>query len=66
MLPYESGVTKVQAIDEEPRSREFIAKLIKENLQQAQAKMKYFADKKRRSQEFEIGDFVYLRLRPYR
>lgn len=65
MLPYESGATKVQAVDEELRSREFIANLIKENLQEAQAKMKYFADKKKGSQEFEIDDFVYLRLRPY-
>ena len=40
--------------------------LIKENLQDAQAKMNFFVDKKRIEREFAIGDWVYLRLRPYR
>lgn len=35
MLPYEVGSTKVKGIDKELRTREFIAKLIKENLQEA-------------------------------
>ncbi|KAA8534356.1 hypothetical protein F0562_031893 [Nyssa sinensis] len=65
LLPYEPGTTKVQAVDDELRNREFIAKLIKENLQESHSKIKYFADKTRRNQEFKIGDLVYLRLWPY-
>lgn len=65
ILSYESGATKVQIVDKELRSREFITKLIKENFQETQAKMKYFADKKR-GRELKIGSLVYLRLWPYK
>lgn len=65
MLPYEVGSTSVQAVDDELRSLEVFAKLIKENLQEAQVKIKYFADRKRRTLDLEVGEMVYLRLRPY-
>lgn len=35
---------------------------LKENLQQAQHRMKFYADKKRVEREFEVGDMVYLKL----
>lgn len=40
-------------------------KLIKENLLQAQARMKFFADNKRIDRNFEVGDEVYLKLQPF-
>jgi hypothetical protein len=44
LMPFEPGTTKVQAMEDELRSREFILRLILENLQDAQARMKHFAN----------------------
>lgn len=41
-------------------------KLLKENLENAQQRMKMFADKKRSERVFEVGDYIYLKLQPYR
>ena len=40
--------------------------LIKDNISSAQARMKFYADKNRSERAFEIGDWVFLRLQPYR
>jgi len=53
-------------VEEDLRSQDFILTLLRENLQDAQEMMKFFADKKRTDREFEVGEWVYLRLRPYR
>ena len=39
---------------------------LKDNLQWARNRMKARADMKRRELEFQIGDFVYVKLQPYR
>jgi hypothetical protein len=39
---------------------------LKQNLTQAQARMKKYADNKRREREFAVGEMVYLRLQPFR
>jgi hypothetical protein len=44
LMPFEPGKTKVQAVEEELKSLEFILSLIRENMQEAKVKMKYFAD----------------------
>lgn len=35
------------------------------NLLQAQSRMKYYADKKKSERELQVGDWVYLELKPY-
>ena len=39
---------------------------LKENMQQAQNRMKKYADLKRSERAFEVGDMVYLKMAPYR
>lgn len=40
--------------------------LLKESISAAQAKYEYYADKKRTEATFEIGDWVFLKLQPYK
>lgn len=40
--------------------------ILKENLQSAMNRMKYYADIHRSEREFDIGDWVYLRMQPFR
>ncbi|KAL2232584.1 UNVERIFIED_CONTAM: Transposon Ty3-G Gag-Pol polyprotein [Sesamum indicum] len=40
--------------------------LLKDNLLQAQQRMKLYADKRRVDRKFEVGDEVFLKLQPYR
>jgi hypothetical protein len=44
MMPFEHGTTKVQVVEDELKSQDFILKLFQENLQDAQACMQYFED----------------------
>ena len=41
-----------------------VVKLIKEKLQAAQSRQKSYADVRRRPLQFEVGDFVFLRISP--
>lgn len=43
-----------------------MAKLLKENLEKAQNRMKMYADKMRIEREFNEGDWMFLKLPPYR
>lgn len=66
LLTYVPGTTKVQAGEDELRDKDQALKLLKENLQKAQMRMKQNADKHRSKRNFEVGYWVYLRLQPYR
>jgi hypothetical protein len=39
-------------------------KLIKKNLEATQARQKSYHDKRRKPLQFEVGDFVYLKVSP--
>ncbi|GFS46186.1 hypothetical protein Acr_00g0100660 [Actinidia rufa] len=60
------GTSQVAAVENWARERASILRMLKENLQQAQHRMKHYANKLRTEREFAIGDWVYLRLQPYR
>ncbi|XP_050374823.1 uncharacterized protein LOC126792451 [Argentina anserina] len=62
---YHPGSTSVQAVDEALRDRDSFLKLLRENMHMAQNKMKQQADSHRSDIEFEIRDWVYLKLHPY-
>jgi hypothetical protein len=40
-------------------------KLIRKNLEAAQARQKSYHDKRRKPLQFEVGDFVYLKVLPH-
>lgn len=46
--------------DEKLRNKEFIAKLVWKNLQEAKAKMKMYADQEQMDKELKVEDRVYL------
>jgi hypothetical protein len=56
---------KVLDVEQWLTDRVEMGNLIKQNLLQAQARMKAQADKKRQEREFQVGDWVYLKLQPY-
>ena len=60
------GTSQVAAVENWVSERASILRMLKENLQQAQNRMKHYANKLRTEREFAVGDWVYLRLQPYR
>lgn len=59
------GSSTVAAVENWAKERPSILRMLKENLQQAQHRMKFYVDKLRSEREFEEGDWEYLRLQPY-
>ena len=59
---YVTGTAKVDAVDDMLSQREAVFALLRQKLTKAQACMKEVADKHRRELEFEIGDWVLVKL----
>lgn len=66
LLTYIPGTSRIQAVDEYLRDRDTILRELRYNLSLARQRMKCQADQKRREVSFDIGDYVYLKLQPYR
>ncbi|XXG72481.1 hypothetical protein AAC387_Pa07g1567 [Persea americana] len=66
LFSYTARTTSVQAMEDLLRSRNQILSILKENLLVAHDRMKHLADRNRTDREFTVGDWVYLRLQPYR
>jgi hypothetical protein len=62
MLPFEPGSTRVAAVDNQLRERDTFLGEVKERLLQAQALMKQCHDKLCSELEFQVGNWVWLRL----
>lgn len=60
------GQTTVGSLEESLLERDFMSDELRINLLRAQQRMKDLADRKRRDEEFNVGDIVYLKLQPYR
>ncbi|KAL5851243.1 hypothetical protein ACOSQ3_006361 [Xanthoceras sorbifolium] len=65
-LPYVPGTTQVQAVDELFHDRTIVLRELKRNLSLAQERMKKQSDHGRREVQFQVDDFVYLKLHPYK
>lgn len=66
MSNYSNGSSKVHQVNCDLRDRNHVLHVLKNNLQNAQSRMKQQADKHRTERSFEVGDWVYLRLQPYK
>ena len=66
LLKYVPGTSNVQAVNEFLRDRDSTLSELQRNLLLAQNRMKFQADQHRREVSFAIGDYVYLKLQPYR
>jgi hypothetical protein len=66
LIEFVLGLTRVAAVEDLLEHRQQVVGLLEHNLVAAQARMKQQADKHRSEREFEVGDWVFLRLQPFR
>lgn len=66
LLSYIFGTTNNESIDQLLINRGKVLTLLNQNLNMVQNRMKHYASKKRTKRSFEVGDWVYLCLQPYR
>jgi len=64
--PFVHGETKIAELEQQLVERDQMLEVLRSNLMKAQSRMKSQADSKRRDLSFNVGDVVFLRLRPYR
>ena len=57
---------KVQEVEEHIENQQQVLQLLKDNLTLVQNQMKQQADLHRSERSFEVGDWVFLRLQPYK
>lgn len=66
LLDYLTGASSVAQIDDLLTDRTAMIQVLRNNLQQAQQRMRAQADGHRRDVTFQVDDWVFLRLQPYR
>lgn len=65
-LPYLSGTSPNEAVDRSLQKRERMIQLVKLHMIRAQDRMRNQADKHRTDRRFTQGDWVWLKLQPYK
>ncbi|XP_050147466.1 uncharacterized protein LOC126622788 [Malus sylvestris] len=63
---YLPGSSPIHLVDVTLRNRDTILKHLKENMHMAQQRMRQQADKHGSEMTFQVGDWVFLKLQPYR
>jgi hypothetical protein len=58
--------SKVQAVEDHIENQQQVLQILKDNLTMAQNRMKQQADQHRSERSFEVGDWVFLILQPYK
>jgi len=62
----DNGEILIEALDYTMQTRDQIGRMLKENLCKAHERMQMYADRKWIDKEFNCGDFVYLKIQPYK
>ena len=65
LVNYMAGSAVVAEVEKELVARDELLRQLRGHLQRASNRMKQQADKKRRDCDYEVGDWVFLRLQPY-
>lgn len=63
---YMPGTTAVHSVNQALQDRDQLLILLRVSLQLAHNRMKQTYDKGRKEREFNVGNWVYLKLQPYR
>jgi hypothetical protein len=58
--------SKVQAVEDHIKNQQQVLQILEDNLTMAKNRMKQQADQHRSERSFEVGDWVFLRLQPYK
>jgi hypothetical protein len=58
--------SKVQAVEDHIEHQQQVLQILKDNLSMAQNHMKQQANQHCSERSFEVGDWVFLRLQPYK
>jgi hypothetical protein len=66
LMEYIPDTNKVEAVEDHLSQRQQAISLLKTNLAAAQERMKLQTDKHRQERVFQVGDWVYLRLQPFK
>ena len=62
---YIQKTARLQFVEDKLMNRDVVLQLLKDNLVKAQDRMKEYADEDRTEREFDVGDWVFLRLQPF-
>nr|GEX39359.1 hypothetical protein [Tanacetum cinerariifolium] len=65
-VTYIPGDSRVEEVDRTLQAREEAIKVLKFHLKRSQDRMRNQANKHRTDRQFEVGDWVYLKLQPHR
>ena len=66
LIYYRDRDTPNSSLDEQLKERDVVLGALKEHLRLAQDKMKKYDDLKRREVQYNVGELVLLKVRPYR
>lgn len=66
LIYYGERDTPNSSLHEQLQERDVVLGVLKEHLRLAQDKMKKYADLRRREVQYEVGELVLLKVRPYR
>jgi hypothetical protein len=62
---YTDGLSRVNEVDQSLLNQDEVLQQLKMNLEFAATRMKHMGDRMRQEVEFQVGDFVLLKLHPY-